>query len=403
MSLGKSNQGSSQSFDPELKGLLTSTFRTGQALSQTPYSPYNFATVAPLAPAQLEGMNAAATAARGDLGRTDLTSAINATRGIAQRGLVNPDGTIANVGTVAATDVTADPNISSLSTTFTAPTASAITAPTVAATNVGYNTLQSTDLTPYQNTFQTEVIDAALGDIERARQSAQNQNAARAVAAGAFGGDRQAVLEGQTNEAFARQAANTAANLRQQGFQSARQAALQDAANKFQADRANQAAGLDASRATGQLGVQAGSEAARLGLQGAIAGMDATQRAELAKAQMGNQLALANQEANLRAALANQQAQMGLAGQNLQGAQQLANLAQTERALDFADAQALTDVGAAQRAAASETLADRLRRFEERRDFPLRMFDVLRAGAGVLPNPLTSSSRGRQTSIGIGS
>ena len=327
MSLGKSNQGSSQSFDPELKGLLTSTFRTGQALSQTPYSPYNFATVAPLAPAQLEGMNAAATAARGDLGRTDLTSAINATRGIAQRGLVNPDGTIANVGTVAATDVTADPNISSLSTTFTAPTASAITAPTVAATNVGYNTLQSTDLTPYQNTFQTEVIDAALGDIERARQSAQNQNAARAVAAGAFGGDRQAVLEGQTNEAFARQAANTAANLRQQGFQSARQAALQDAANKFQADRANQATALDASRATGQLGVQAGSEAARLGLQGSIAGMDATQRAELAKAQMGNQLALANQEANLRAALANQQAQMGLAGQNLQGAQQLANLA----------------------------------------------------------------------------
>ena len=129
--------------------------------------------------------------------------------------------------------------------------------------------------------------------------------------------------------------------------------------------------------------------------------MDATQRAELAKAQMGNQLALANQEANLRAALANQQAQMGLTGQNLQGAQQLANLAQTERALDFADAQALTDVGAAQRAAASETLADRLRRFEEQRDFPLRMFDVLRAGAGVLPNPLTSSSKGRSTNIGI--
>ncbi len=41
MSAGKSKQSATQAFDPELKGMLTSTFRSGQQLAQTPYQPYN--------------------------------------------------------------------------------------------------------------------------------------------------------------------------------------------------------------------------------------------------------------------------------------------------------------------------------------------------------------------------
>ena len=80
MSFGKSKQSSSQTFDPELKGLLTDTFREGQRLSRTPFQPYDFATVAPLSPAQLEGMNLTADTARAGVGQQEINDAIATTR-----------------------------------------------------------------------------------------------------------------------------------------------------------------------------------------------------------------------------------------------------------------------------------------------------------------------------------
>ena len=76
MSAGKSKNTSTQAFDPELKGMLTSTFRTGQQLAQTPYQAYDAATVAPLAPAELEGMNMTANTARAGVGQAQMNQAI---------------------------------------------------------------------------------------------------------------------------------------------------------------------------------------------------------------------------------------------------------------------------------------------------------------------------------------
>ena len=84
--------------------------------------------------------------------------------------------------------------------------ASPVTAQQVTGQVVGAQSLADVDLTPYQNQFQTGVIDAALGDIERARQMAQGRNRAAAVSANAYGGDRQALLESETNRGFAEQA-----------------------------------------------------------------------------------------------------------------------------------------------------------------------------------------------------
>ena len=73
----------------------------------------------------------------------------------------------------------------------------------------------------YQNPYTQQVIDTTLADIERSRQVAQGQGAARAVAARAFGGSRQGVAEAETNRAALEQSARTAAQLRSAGFETA--------------------------------------------------------------------------------------------------------------------------------------------------------------------------------------
>jgi len=464
---------------------------------------------------------------------------------------------------------------------ITAPTAGTITAPTIQAGDtvtedtVTAGSFADTNIDPYMSQYQTGVIDAALGDIERQRKIQQNQNKAAAVAGGAFGGDRQAILEAETNRAALEQSARTAAQLRQSGFESAARLAEADLARQtdaaranqqaaLQADLANQATGLDASKAGGQLGLQAQTTSAQLGLQGALAAQDADLRRRLANQQvsvgdaeramqasstmaanqlqnrqqelqrrmsnvaqanemnranlnarmqqqqlrqgaltanqdaalraqlanqqtalaegqaanqgrlqsqalgaqasranqdarfqaqqLGAQQARANQQAALQASLANQQNQrlygfqnqdaalqaqlanqrtaldqarldqarriqnqdasfqrqlaqqnLGLQGaaQRLAGAQQLAGLGQDMRGLAFADAAALQGVGDTQRQFAQQLLDDQYRRFQEAQNYPFRMFDVLRSGAGMLPNPTMTSQSGRSTNIGI--
>jgi len=100
--------------------------------------------------------------------------------------------------------------------------------------------LASTDISQYQNPYTQQVIDTSMADLERQRQMQMNQLGAQASSAGAFGGSRQGVAESLTNEAFARQGGQLAANLRQAGFNQAQQMAQQDIGTRMQAGLANQ-------------------------------------------------------------------------------------------------------------------------------------------------------------------
>lgn len=80
----------------------------------------------------------------------------------------------------------------------------------------------------YQNPYTDQVIDRSMQDIERQRQQALSKTAGQAIGAKAFGGARQAVADSLTNEAYARQFGDAAANLRYQGFNTALGAAQQD-------------------------------------------------------------------------------------------------------------------------------------------------------------------------------
>ena len=426
---GKNKTSTSTEFDPQIKSRLLQVFDTGQRLSRVPFQAYDEATVAPLAPTQLEGMQATADAARRGIGQEQLAAANAA----AQRAAgFTPSFFNVNLGTDVPTVEAASLQAQQIGPLKGPSNASfdvdPVTAQQVQGRTVDAQSFSGTDLSPYQNQFQSEVIDAALGDIERSRQMAQNQNQANAVRAGAFGGDREAIVEAETNRGFAEQAARTAANLRAQGFESAARraeadvgraqtAGLQTAQLGQQADLANQRSDLQAGTTSARLGLQGQIEAGRQNLQGDIASLQsdlarqrANQSADLAagtsSAQLGLNAARANQQAALEAetqrralesqlALGREQQQLDALGINLRGAGALGAIGDQARDFAFRDAAALEGVGDRQRASAQELLEDRYRRFIEQRDAPLRAFDVLRAGAGILPSPITQSSSGR--------
>jgi len=84
--------------------------------------------------------------------------------------------------------------------------------------NLGMTPFGAADIQQFFNPYEEQVVQGALGDIERSRQMQDVTDRARATAAGAFGGSRQGVQSALTNEAALRQAATTASGLRQTGF-----------------------------------------------------------------------------------------------------------------------------------------------------------------------------------------
>lgn len=98
------------------------------------------------------------------------------------------------------------------------------------------------NVSPFMNPYTSMVTGQTMQDLDRQRQMAVNQTAQQASQAGAFGGSRHGVAEALTNEAFARQGAQTFGNLQQQGFNTALQAAQNQQANQLAA--AGQLSGL---------------------------------------------------------------------------------------------------------------------------------------------------------------
>ena len=88
--------------------------------------------------------------------------------------------------------------------------------------------LLGADIGAYQSPFQEQVIETALGDIQRQQQLAQQRAQSQAIGAGAFGGSRSAILEAEAQRPYIEQAARTAAGLRQAGFEQAQRAAESD-------------------------------------------------------------------------------------------------------------------------------------------------------------------------------
>ena len=149
------------------------------------------------------------------------------------------------------------------------------------------------DMDRFYNPYVNQVVDTSLSDIDRARQMQQNQAAAQAQAAGAFGGSRGALMETEIGRNALDQAARTGSQLRSAGFTQAANLAQQDVARRQQANQMNAAQQMQAMLANQSAGLQSSQ---------------------------------ANAQNALQAMLANQGMQLAGSGQRLAAGQQLANI-----------------------------------------------------------------------------
>jgi hypothetical protein len=123
---------------------------------------------------------------------------------------------------------------------------------------VNAGSLPGTNLAGYMNPYQTHVTDAALGKLEQQRQVQNLSNADAATKAKAFGGSRHGVIEAQTNQGFAKQAADTALQGANSNFLNAQSMAQTDLARQLQAQMANQQGSNDMRQFNAGLASQTG-------------------------------------------------------------------------------------------------------------------------------------------------
>lgn len=138
-------------------------------------------------------------------------------------------------------------------------------------TNIG--TIAGSDIGQYQNPYTQQVIDMTQQDILRGAQMGMDTLGAQAQAARAFGGSRQGVAEAELGRNVLQQLAQSSAQQRQAGFQSAQQMAQSDIQNRL--SQAN--LGLQGAAQLGGLGQQ--SFGYGQAIQGQLAQQGAQQQA----------------------------------------------------------------------------------------------------------------------------
>ena len=330
MSKGKTTTVSEASLPAFQEAQFKELFGAAQGVAQQPFVPYTGPMVAGFSPDQLRQFQATRGMFESGMGY-DPTKAL---QGMAQEQF--------------------KPTIQPV-TGFQAPTIEATQAP--GAAQIGpvstpqFRGLLSQDIGAYQSPYQQQVIDLAMGDIQRQADIARGSAQDRAIRSGAFGGSRSAILEAESQRPYVEQMARTSAGLRQSGFEQAQQAAQADLARQQQLGIFG--AGQEQQRAVqqAQLGQQAGIFGAELGQQRRMqqaqmeqqrqmGGLDIAGRAALAQPSLEMQARA--QRAGLLGGLQGQQVQglglLGQAGAQQQGLQQRAIDAQRgefQRALGY--------------------------------------------------------------------
>lgn len=108
--------------------------------------------------------------------------------------------------------------------------------------SVTAGTLSGANYDQYMNPYTQQVIERGEQDIARQREQALNLLGAQATSAGAFGGSRFGLAEGETYGQYGRMAADMAAQQRQAAFQQAQQSAQFDINKQYEAQRADETA-----------------------------------------------------------------------------------------------------------------------------------------------------------------
>jgi|11_taG_2_1085331.scaffolds.fasta_scaffold02594_2 hypothetical protein len=301
-----------QQVDPQTQAMQQDLYSRSQQIAQQPFIPYTGPMVAGFSPDQLRQFQA--------------------TRGLFESGM-GYDPTKALQGMAQEQF---KPTIQPV-TGFEAPTIEATQAP--GAAQIGpvstpqFRGLLSQDIGAYQSPYQQQVIDLAMGDIQRQADIARTGAQERAIRAGAFGGSRSALLESESQRPYAEQMARTAAGLRQSGFQQAQAAAERDLARQQQLGVFG--AGQEQQRALqqAQLGQQAGIFGAELGQQRRMQQAQLQQQRQLGGLDIAGRAALTQPQLEMQARAQRSGLLGGLAGQQLQGLGLLGGIGQQQQGL----------------------------------------------------------------------
>ena len=220
---------------------------------------------------------------------------------------------------------------------FQAPTIEATQAPSAAqigpVSTPQFRGLLSQDIGAYQSPYQQQVIDLAMGDIQRQADIARGSAQDRAIRAGAFGGSRSALLESESQRPYAEQMARTAAGLRQSGFEQAQAAAQADLARQQQLGMFGSEQQQQRALQQAQLGQQAGIFGAELGQQRRIQQAQLQQQRQLGGLDIAGRAALTQPQLEMQARQQRAGLLGGLAGQQLQGLGLLGGIGQQQQAL----------------------------------------------------------------------
>ncbi len=267
---GGSKQTSSTTVDPAQMAMYQDLYGRAKGIAQQPFVPYTGSRVAGFNPDQLRQFEA--------------------TRGRFETGMQYDPMTGLQELAQAPT-----PTIQPI-TGFQSPTIQGLQGPQAA--QIGgvqtpqFQSLLSQDIGAYQSPYQQQVIDQSMADIQRQADISRGQSQSRAIGAGAFGGSRSALLEGESQRPFIEQMARTSAGLRESGFQQAQQAALSDLARQQQLGVFG--AGQEQQRAL---------EQAKFGQQAGLTGFEAQQQRAMRQAELGQQAGLAGQDIQARMAM----------------------------------------------------------------------------------------------------
>ena len=121
--------------------------------------------------------------------------------------------------------------------------------------------MAGTDLSPYTNQYENQVVQQTTDDMMRAQQIQQNLSDYQMGAAGGFGGSRHGIAQGESNRNFYDRLGAAQGQLRQAGFQNAQNQAQQDLSRQYQADTFN----VGADERTAQRAIQAGNQLGQMG------------------------------------------------------------------------------------------------------------------------------------------
>jgi hypothetical protein len=292
-------QTSSAEIDPQTQARYEDIYGRAKGVAQQPFLPYTGPMVAGFNPDQLRQFQATRGLFESGMGY-DPTKAL---QGMAQeqfKPTIQPVTGFA-APTIEATQAPGAAQIQATP-TFGGAQIGPVSGPKAAqigqVSTPQFRGLLSQDIGAYQSPYQQQVIDLAMGDIQRQADIARGSAQDRAIRAGAFGGSRSALIESESQRPYAEQMAKTAAGLRQSGFEQAQAAAERDLARQQQLGVFG--AGQEQQRALQQ---------AQLQQQAGLMGTEQQQQRAIQQAQLGQQAGLAGQDIAAQRAI--QQAQLG--------------------------------------------------------------------------------------------